>query len=54
MRGYGVRKLKQQQAASRQDARDARSPGQQVALLVERGHGHCEEAKRLRKENSGR
>lgn len=41
---------RREDARVRQEARDARSPQEQLDLLVERGHGHCAEADRLRKE----
>lgn len=47
MRRGEKRKLKQQEAAERQEAREARPDRQQLQLLIGRGHGNCKEAVEL-------
>lgn len=41
---------RKQRAAERQAERDTRTPHEQLRILEARGHGHCKEAKNLRKE----
>ena len=43
------RERRQQEAAARQAARDARTDAQQLDRLVKAGHGECKEAERLEK-----
>lgn len=43
---------RRERAEARQEARDARSPQEQLQLLERRGHGHCQEAESLRQEIS--
>ena len=40
---------RKQKAAARQAERDSRSDAEQLAKLIENGHGHCKEAERLAK-----
>lgn len=39
---------RREQAEQRQTEREARTDREHLALLVERGHGHCREAQILR------
>ena len=43
------RRERREEAQLRQEARDARTDHDQIALLKRGGHGHCREAVRLRK-----
>ena len=45
--GYSLRAAKRIEAQRRHDMRNRRSDREQLELLEERGHGHCEEARRL-------
>jgi hypothetical protein len=47
----GYRRIDQRRAEAeeRQEARDARGDAGQIARLEASGHGHCKEAKRLRR-----
>lgn len=44
------RRERAQQAFHRKMQREQRSAREQLELLIRRGHGHCREAERLRKE----
>jgi hypothetical protein len=46
--------IKRADAEKRQKQYEARSPQQQLDLLVERGHGHCGEAVALRAQIEGK
>jgi len=41
-------KARQEKATERLEARSKRTDKQQLDLLIQRGHGHCKEAKKLR------
>ncbi len=45
---HPLRRDRRNRAADRQLERDARTNQEQLDLLIERGHGNCEEALRLR------
>jgi len=46
-KGRAARKSRQESALTRQDVMAITLPGQQLKKLVERGHGHCTEAKTI-------
>lgn len=47
-KGRDAREHRQQSAAERQERWDNLSPQQKILSLIERGHGHCQQAVRLK------
>lgn len=47
MTTHPFRQFRRDKATERQAERDQRTDAEQLALLRERGHGHCAEAKAL-------